>query len=206
MSSLACMSWESRLAAPVLLLGLLVGCSGSQEAVGPSSSASQTRAAPTARADVGAPPHTTTPSPTYDAQPAPSGLQPSEPFGIDQVTLTNGATTIPVAVYVADTPSLRSRGLMERESLAPGTGMVFLYADEATGGYWMRNTLVPLSIAFADASGDILAIFDMDPCEALPCPTYGPDQPYRTALEVPQGWFAANGIDAGWRLTDVPST
>jgi uncharacterized membrane protein (UPF0127 family) len=180
----------------LIVCSLLAGCSasaGPDRQIADPSSPSSTGAAETASV-----------SPTGPSS-SPPTLEPSEPFGADRVTLTDGETSIPVAVHVADTPALRARGLMEQDSLAAGTGMVFVYAEDTTGSFWMRDTLIPLSIAFADASGRIVGMYDMDPCEALPCPTYGPDEPYRTALEVPQGWFAANDIDAGWRLTGVPS-
>lgn len=134
----------------------------------------------------------------------PAALEPSEPFAVDTVTLVDGDASITVPVYVADTDALRARGLMGRESLPEGTGMVFVYTDDRTGSFWMRDTLIPLSIAFADASGEIIDIQDMEPCTALPCPRHAPAGPYRTALEVPQGWFTAQGVEPGWRLTDVP--
>ena len=137
------------------------------------------------------------------ATPAPT-LAPSEPFSTAEITLEGDGTSLRMPVYVADTPDLRGRGLMERESLPSGTGMVFLFDEDTTGAFWMRDTVLPLSIAFADADGVIVDIQDMEPCPAMPCPQYGPGQPYRTALEVPQGWFADVGVASGWRITDLP--
>ena len=105
-----------------------------------------------------------------------------------------------VAVKVADTPERRRHGLMEVEELPDGTGMLFVFREDRTGAFWMKNTLVPLSIAFASSQGEILAILDMEPCESDPCERYDPGVAYRYTLEVPQGWFAEVGIDASWRL------
>lgn len=105
-----------------------------------------------------------------------------------------------VAVKVADTPERRQHGLMEVEELPDGTGMLFVFGEDRTGAFWMKDTLVPLSIAFVGADGELLAILDMEPCEADPCERYDPDVAYRYALEVPQGWFAEVGIDDSWRL------
>lgn len=113
---------------------------------------------------------------------------------------TTAGTTPTVDAKVAVAPTERRRGLMEVEELKDGSGMLFLFEDERTGGFWMRNTLVPLDIAYIDADGVIGTVLAMDPCEqatASDCPTYVPDEPYLTALEVPQGWFARVGVAEG---------
>jgi uncharacterized protein len=106
-----------------------------------------------------------------------------------------------VPVEVADTPEEREVGLMNRESLPAGAGMIFLFDEDTASGFWMKNTLIPLSIAFADADGTIVSILDMEPCEADPCEIYDPGVPYRSALEVNQGAFADWGVQEGDRLT-----
>ena len=78
--------------------------------------------------------------------------------------------------------------------------MLFVYDADHTGQFWMRDTLIPLSIAFIDADGRILDLIDMQPCTTPICERYGPDAPYRYALEVPQGWFSDAGIDDAWIL------
>ena len=82
-------------------------------------------------------------------------------------------------VEVADTQEEREVGLMNRESLPADAGMIFVF-EEDTGGFWMKDTLIPLSIAFAAADGTIVSILDMDPCEADPCEIYDPGVPYGT--------------------------
>jgi uncharacterized protein len=112
----------------------------------------------------------------------------------------DGATH-PVAVKVADTDARRRQGLMQVPELPAGTGMLFVFDRDRTGGFWMKDTLVPLDIAFVDAEERIVAIRSMDPCASDPCDVYEPGAAYRVALEVPQGWFAEQGIDLGDRLS-----
>ncbi len=98
---------------------------------------------------------------------------------------------------VADTAAERKRGLMHRKALAEDAGMLFVYERETSGGFWMKNTLIPLSIAFYDADGKILAILDMTPCRADPCAVYDPGVGYRGALEVNRGAFRRWGVTKG---------
>jgi uncharacterized membrane protein (UPF0127 family) len=79
--------------------------------------------------------------------------------------------------------------------------MLFEFDGDSTGGFWMKDTLIPLSIAFADADGTILRILDMEPCTAEPCRIYDPGVAYRRALEVNQGAFERWGVAEGDRLT-----
>ena len=90
---------------------------------------------------------------------------------------------------------------MHRESLPEDAGMIFLFEEEITGGFWMKNTLIPLSIAFVGADGEILRILDMEPCAADPCEIYDPGVAYASALEVNQGAFASWGVEEGDLLT-----
>jgi uncharacterized protein len=105
-----------------------------------------------------------------------------------------------VDVEVAETPAAREHGLMGRESLAPEAGMIFVFPETITGAFWMKNTLIPLSIAFYDESGLIVRILDMEPCRQDPCRLYDPRVPYRGALEVNLGAFADWGVAEGDRL------
>lgn len=105
-----------------------------------------------------------------------------------------------IAVEVADTEAERQRGLMERASLSRDAGMVFVFPGETAGGFWMKNTLIPLSIAFYDAEGRIVRILDMEPCRRDPCPVYDPGVAYVGALEVNQGAFGRWNVSEGDRL------
>jgi uncharacterized protein len=131
----------------------------------------------------------------------PSGLQPSEPFDVTTVTLVDpaGAQRV-IEVFDAHTPDRRRRGLMERTELPREAGMVFRYPADSESGFWMKNTLIPLSIAYFDADGVVHTVLDMEPCEADPCPSYPPGAPFRGALEVNQGFFADIGLEPGWRV------
>ena len=98
---------------------------------------------------------------------------------------------------MALTGRAQARGLMEVEEIPDDYGMVFLWSDSGKHGFYMKDTLIPLSIAFFDRDGVILDILDMDPCEADPCPSYGPGAMYQGALEVNQGAFDAWGVAEG---------
>ena len=123
---------------------------------------------------------------------------------------TDDGSVVRIDVKVATTTEQRRRGLMEVPDLPEGTGMLFLFEEERSGGFWMWNTLVPLDIAYIAADGTIVDILAMDPCEedeAAACPTYEPDQAYVAAVEVPQDWFAWQGVSSGdhVRWTDPAS-
>jgi uncharacterized protein len=99
-----------------------------------------------------------------------------------------------VVAEVADTPSARERGLMFRTELEEGQGMLFVFQDEETRGFWMRDTYIPLDIAYLDRTQRIVDIQQMEPqVEEL----YESAAPAMFALEVPQGWFEERGIEVG---------
>jgi len=108
--------------------------------------------------------------------------------------------SVRLTVESADTPAEREQGLMERTSLGTDEGMVFLFEGPTDGRFWMKDTVIPLSIAFWDETGRIVGIRDMDPCAADPCPTYGVAEPYVGALEVDQGFFTEHGVVIGDRI------
>jgi uncharacterized protein len=111
--------------------------------------------------------------------------------------LDTGERRVRLTVEVADEANEWRVGLMNRRSLAPNAGMVFLFPTSMRGGFWMKNTLIPLSIAFFDGRGRILRIMVMTPCRADPCPVYDPRVAYRGALEVNRGSFGRWGARRG---------
>src|SRR5215211_4586390 len=115
---------------------------------------------------------------------------------------TGGARpgTVAYRLEAAD-PAARARGLMGRTEVPQGTGMVFLYPADVTQTFWMKNTLVPLSIAFVAADGRVDSVAEMTPCRGDPCPTYAPAGPYRYAVELAAGSFPAAGVGAGAKVT-----
>jgi uncharacterized membrane protein (UPF0127 family) len=105
---------------------------------------------------------------------------------------------IMAVVEVADTEQKRETGLMYRKSLDPDAGMIFVWQQPVLDSFWMKNTDIPLSLAFIGANGSIQEIQDMAPqTETL----HTPIQPYLYALEVNQGFFSRNGIVPGDRVT-----
>ncbi len=111
-----------------------------------------------------------------------------------------------LAVLVARTELDQQHGLMEVPTLPDGIGMWFLFDQDRSTGFWMFQTLVPLSIAYIDADGVIVDILGMEPCPpeaGRDCPGYPPSAAYRTTLEVAQGWFEEQGITVGDRVSEV---
>jgi uncharacterized membrane protein (UPF0127 family) len=111
--------------------------------------------------------------------------------------ITGGREPVALRVEVADSVGERRSGLMARRSLAADAGMVFLYAEAHNAAFWMKDTTIPLSIAWFDADGRILRIVDMEPCRRDPCPPYRPGVEYHGALEVRRGSFREWGVGAG---------
>jgi len=100
-----------------------------------------------------------------------------------------------LAVALATTPKARVCGLSNRVKLPENHGMLFIYPTLGPRTFWMKDTHIPLSIAFLDDSGLILSIHQMTPMQTDE--RYRSSQPVRYALEVNQGWFAENGIGVG---------
>ena len=102
-----------------------------------------------------------------------------------------------IRAEVANTMATRMEGLMHRKSMPQGSGMVFVFEENAAHCMWMKNTLIPLSVAFIDESGAIINIADMTPhSEQSHCAA----KPARYALEMNKGWFAQRGIKPGAKL------
>jgi uncharacterized protein len=105
-----------------------------------------------------------------------------------------------IQAEVANTADTRMIGLMHRKKLGANNGMLFVFPDVGRHCMWMKNTFVPLSVAFIDESGVILNIADMQPLnEESHCAT----APARFALEMNQGWFAAKGIKPGAKISGI---
>jgi uncharacterized protein len=117
-----------------------------------------------------------------------------------RVVIATSEGDVVVHVEVADTEAERSHGLMGRRTLAPDAGMAFVFPEPDRGAFWMKDTLIPLSIAFYDEDGRILRILDMEPCQRDPCRLYDPGVAYRGALEVSRGAFRRWGVAEGDRL------
>jgi uncharacterized protein len=101
---------------------------------------------------------------------------------------------VEVRVEIADEETEQKRGLMERTALAEDAGMLFVFPGERPLSFWMKDTLIPLSIAYIDGDGGIVDIQDMQPLDESPHPSAAPAQ---YALEVNQGFFAERGVQVG---------
>ena len=163
----------------VLLALLLAGCGGS---------VSDSTAPPTAPA-----PDAAT-AETFGS--APPGAETTTASGLRTVTIDSGVDEVEVRVEIANSPDEQARGLMGRTALAEDRGMLFVFPDEEVRSFWMRNTLIPLSIAFMDSEGQIVDLQDMKPLDDKP-PHYVPAEPTRYALEVNRGFFEERGVEVG---------
>jgi uncharacterized membrane protein (UPF0127 family) len=125
----------------------------------------------------------------------PAVAQQGQPQRLETITLNAGMHNI--RAEVALTPEQRATGLMYRREMAAHEGMLFVFEQAAPQCFWMKNTLLPLSIAFLADDGTVVNIADMKPqtldshCSA---------KPVRYALEMNQGWFAKRGIQTGAKL------
>ena len=115
---------------------------------------------------------------------------------IQEITINNKT----INVEITNTLESRAVGLMYRESLDPDSGMLFVFEEAAYHCFWMKNTLIPLSIAFISPSGTITDILDMAPLDLT---SHCPSQPALYALEMNQDWFAKQGIKVGDHVTGM---
>ena len=128
--------------------------------------------------------------------PASSSAQVNKDLAVIDLTIK----TAKLKAEVAADANTRTIGLMNRFSLKPDQGMIFVFAQSEPLGFWMRNTFVPLSIAYIDSKGVILNIVDMKPQDESSHPSSGPAM---FALEMKQGWFKERGIIAGDKVNGL---
>jgi uncharacterized membrane protein (UPF0127 family) len=116
------------------------------------------------------------------------------------LAVTTASGTVVVSAEIAATDSERAKGLMWRTAMNDNEGMLFVYDRDIQMSFWMKNTLIALSIAFISSRGEILEIYDMEPQNTRPVKS---ERSCRYALEVPQGWFARTGIRPGAIITGL---
>jgi uncharacterized membrane protein (UPF0127 family) len=131
------------------------------------------------------------------------------PEGFERVAATVTAidgTECELCLWLAETGDQRALGLMYVTDLGGPDGMIFRYDSPTTSAFWMKNTVMPLSIGFYDQGGAYLDAFDMAPCTGDPCPTYPTPANFTDAIEVPQGLLDELGIKPGSVLvvSDLP--
>ena len=106
----------------------------------------------------------------------------------------NDSSRLTVRSEIAAKQEERNYGFMNRKHIPAGTGMLFVFEEEQQLSFWMKNTPHPLSIAYIDKNGKIRDIFDMEPYSLSPILS---TRSVMYALEVPKGWYDANGIKVG---------
>jgi uncharacterized protein len=104
-------------------------------------------------------------------------------------------------VSVASDDASRERGLMGVTDLGKNDGMAFTWTSPTDTTFWMKDTLIPLSIAFIDAQDRVITISEMTPCTADPCDTYAASGSYTTAIEANANWFEDHHVDVGDQMT-----
>jgi len=123
-----------------------------------------------------------------------SGL---EKFEKQEIAIEGGAGKVTLKAEIARTQAQHQQGLMYRKELKDGEGMLFIFEKDDVLSFWMKNTLVPLSVAYIASDGRILEIYNMEPGNLDPVNS---SRSARYALEVPQGWFSRAGLAAGDKL------
>ena len=132
------------------------------------------------------------------AQQMPPGAK--QPGDFPRVKLTAGMFVIDAAVAANDAD--REQGLMYRTNLAPNEGMLFVFNENAVHCFWMKNTLIPLSIAFMRADGTVT---DIDEMQAETTNNHCPKNNGVYALEMSKGWFTSKGIKPGMKIQGLPA-
>ena len=180
------------LAATIPLIALaLGGCQSATKSASDSSKRSMSEAPPSAAT------HRATRTPEPSNTLASQVAEPVQP----RVRFTRGANTAPldVKVELARTPEERRKGLMHREFLAKGEGMLFIFSEEKIQRFWMKNTLIPLDMIHLDRQGRVVGVVaEAQPHDLRPV---GVQRPAMYVLEVPGGWSASVGITVGSQAT-----
>jgi len=123
-------------------------------------------------------------------------------LGLPRVTLDAGGRTF--SVQIATRPEELTKGLMFRDRLEGDDGMLFVLGSPQRASFWMKNTRVPLSVAYIGPTGIILEIHDLEPLNLKTVQSAFENVTY--ALEMRRGWFADNSILPGTRLSGLPRT
>lgn len=177
----------ARVAGLSAVLVLAVGCASTDDVVSNTSTV-------TAPAPVSAPDTVPTPD-------SPPGVL-DEFFESMTVRVldANGVERV-LCLWVADSDAERARGLMQVEDLEGADGMVFVYDRPTNSAFWMKDTLLPLSIAYFDVDGRFVGAQDMEPCPpGTDCPVYPPPDEFLLAVEVPQGRLGDLSLASGHRI------
>jgi uncharacterized membrane protein (UPF0127 family) len=129
-----------------------------------------------------------------------AGCSAPKPTSAIVVTFMQGSSTLRIRAEVAVSPAQRNEGLMGRRSLSDNAGMLFVFPGPVQAGFYMKDTLIPLDIAFL-SHGRVVEVRTMTPCTSNPCTVTTPGFLYDRALEVDAGTFERAGISAGAAVT-----
>ena len=116
---------------------------------------------------------------------------------LSHITVITPEKQVPVFVEIADEPSEQSEGLMFRKSLDKDKGMLFVFEEEMTQSFWMKNTLIPLDMFFINSENAIVDIQEAEPCKTEDCQIYVSSEPAKYVLEVNKGFSKENNISIG---------
>ncbi len=117
------------------------------------------------------------------------------------VTFSGLSGPVTLKAEIADTPQEHSRGLMKREHLDSGSGMLFIFDGDSQRSFWMKDTLIPLDMIFINSSLDIVHIeVDAQPCKTPSCPRYNSGQPAMYVVETNAGFVHEHGIVTGQKV------
>lgn len=130
---------------------------------------------------------------------APSATAAPPPSRVRVTLASPSGRSSTVLAEVARTPAELERGLMFRERLEPGTGMLFVFPESADHGFWMKNTLIPLDMIFVGEGGEVVGVVER--AEPLSTELRSVGRPSRQVLEVPGGWAAEHGVRPGDKVT-----
>jgi uncharacterized protein len=133
-----------------------------------------------------------------------TGPVPNPSLHLPQGNLTiagSGGPELSLHVQIAETAPAQETGLMNVKKMPDQVGMAFLFDPPTSTPFWMKDTLIPLDIAFWDGRGRVVTTFTMAPCKADPCHQYDPAAFYVGAVEINAGLLAARGIHPGDKVT-----
>ena len=116
---------------------------------------------------------------------------------LKEISIQTRDKNVIINVEIADDKNERANGLMYRENLEENSGMIFVFDQEESIAFWMKNTLIPLDMIFIDKELKIVDIKNAVPCKADPCPLYKPENAVKYVLEVNYGFSKSNGVSTG---------
>ena len=128
-------------------------------------------------------------------------IQQIQKFPTQKIILESSLSEeIEILVEIADESKEFEQGLMNRDYLQEGTGMLFIFPEEKYRSFWMKNTIIPLDIIFFDGKGEYVSYESMEPCTQEPCKNYSSAKEIKYALEINKGETHEMGVGEGWKL------